>query len=589
MKTAHRTLKIFGKIITGMAIILFVFLLSDWARACPWCNLNFYNELLGSRSNTLAGQELLASIMNQSGIQQQPSTVLASFLSQNNLPPRRIGISEAQQVQPIGTQVTKDFIEIMDRDSRLSIPPTSYVPQDVKPDKEVTIELSEGETYVGRGVMFKGFVTNGAIPGPTIIVNEGDIVKFTVINKGTIPHGASIHAAGTQTSKYLGHINAGETKSMLFRVTHPGVYMYHCAPGGHGIPMHILFGQFGMMIVKPKTQYKLEQILRKKPDVEIYLLEHELYSSGKDAIEGKALYTMFNGKLFRYVEEPIKAKPGDYVRINFLNVGPNHVSTFHIVGIIWDYVYWQGNPDLPMVGGQTVTAGPSDSWVIEFRMPPDEGAYLMLDHAVGSADRGAIGILACDRNAQTPVTITADGPTFSDQKLAEIKSKITRTVSPFEPGSPDVDPPVVYGPETKEVTVHIIGNSYSPKTIQIAAGTTVKWINEDVFSYMEGEFAGIHNATAYEGPEVFTGPLLAHTETFKYTFNKEGQIKYMCTPHPYMRGVIIVGDTGSGTSASSIKWMIWLSVISFLLLLIVLLVLNSLRKKYRVLLTGGAA
>lgn len=158
-----------------------------------------------------------------------------------------------------------------------------------------------------------------------------------------MPHGASIHSAYTQTSKYVGKVGPGESKSVVFKATMPGVYMYHCAPGGHAIPMHVLFGQYGMMVVKPKKKYKLEQILGKKPDIEIYLNQHEWYASGKDAIEGKPLYTTFNGELFRYVKDPIKGKPGDYVRIYFLNTGPNLLSTFHLVGIIWDYVYWQGH------------------------------------------------------------------------------------------------------------------------------------------------------------------------------------------------------------------------------------------------------
>ena len=87
----------------------------------------------------------------------------------------------------------------------------------------------------------------------------------------------------------------------------------------------------------------MEEVMKKKPDVEIYLLQHEIYSSGKDAIEGKPIYVLFNGKIFKYVEEPIKIKPGDFVRIYFLNAGPNLISTLHIVGILWDYVYWQGN------------------------------------------------------------------------------------------------------------------------------------------------------------------------------------------------------------------------------------------------------
>lgn len=472
---------------------------------------------------------------------------------------------------------TTQFIEIIKRDNSLPIPTSSYVQQngDIKPDAEVTIELSEGDAYIGAGVLFRGFVINGGIPGPNIVVNEGDIVKFTVVNKGKIPHGASIHSASTQTSKYLGHINAGETKSMFFRASRAGVFMYHCAPGGHGIPLHILFGQYGMMTVKPKKQYKLEQILGKKPDVEIYLLQHELYSSGKDAIEGKAMYSMWNGKLFRYVEQPVKAKPGDYVRINYINVGPNHVSTFHIVGIMWDYVYWQGNPDLPQAGGQTVTSGPSDSWVIEFRMPPDEGTYTMLDHAVSAADRGAIGLLICDKNAATPVTVSSEGIKYTGKELSDIKAKTIRTIAPFEPGTPDVDPVVEYGPDVKEVTVKIIGNSYYPKSIKVCEGTTIIWQNEDIFTYMDGEFGGIHTASTYEAPVPFNSPLLGHAEVYKIKLEKKGDYKYMCAPHPYMKGVVTV-VSAPGNSLG--LWIIILVAVTVLLIIFVLYKINLIKK-----------
>ncbi|MDZ4711045.1 MAG: plastocyanin/azurin family copper-binding protein [bacterium] len=564
---------------TGILIICFVIIftfvyVTKTAEACPYCTKTFYDELLNSRGNTLGGRELLASITNQEGI-----SGVSSITGESRQDITQVPIGQ-NIITPGNTKIPQDFIEIMKRDEGLSIPQTSYVPQDATPDKRVSIELSEGEAYIGRGVMFKGFTTNGSIPGPTIVVDEGDIVEFTIVNKGTIPHGASIHAAYTATSKYLGKIGAGETKSMVFRATVPGVYMYHCAPGGHAIPMHIIFGQYGMMVVKPKKQYKMEEVMKKKPDVEIFLVQHELYSNGQDAVDSKPIYVMFNGKLFRYVDEPIKAKPGDFVRIYFLNAGPNLVSTLHIVGIIWDYVYWQGNPNVPMTGGQSVIAGPADSWVIDFRMPPDEGAYTLLTHAVGSTDRGAIGLLICDRNAKTPLTVDSQGPVYSTEEMKDIKSKITRTISPFEPGSPDVDPPAVYGSETKEVIVKIVGNSYSPKVLHIAPGTSVKWVNEDVFSFMEGEFSGIHTATSYEGPKNFFSPLLSHTESFTQKFEEEGEYKYMCAPHPYMKAVIVVGEPEDAASASSFGWIKWLSVISFLLILSLLFVLISMKKRY---------
>ena len=445
-----------------------------------------------------------------------------------------------------------DFIEVITRDEALTVRPTGTVAQDATPDHTFDIRLHEGTAYIGQGVIYDGFLTNGSIPGPTLVVTEGDIVRLNIINDGAVPHGASIHSVYTQSSKYVGNIGAGETKSITFRATHPGVYMYHCAPGGHAIPMHVLAGQYGMMVVRPRDQqYELERQLGRGPDVEIFLLQHEIYASGYDAVNGNPLYTAFNGRVFRYIEEPIVANPGDYVRINFLNVGPNLVSTFHLVGILWDYVYWQGLPENRMTGGQTVTAGPSDSFVIEFRAPPDEGAYLMLNHAVGPTSRGAIGILSVNASAERTPVVMADGPAYTDAEMDRLRAEARRTIAPFGIGTPDVDVPVRFGPETEEVIVRIIGNSYYPKVIEIEPGTRVRWINEDVFTYMQGEFSGIHNAIGIRGPEMFATQMLAHAESDTHTFTLPGEYEYMCTPHPYMRGRVIVRPPSGAPSAES--------------------------------------
>lgn len=467
-----------------------------------------------------------------------------------------------------------DFIEIIERDYAIPTRPTSYVPQDTEPDVSFTVELNEGQTYLGNGVVYDGFLMDEKIPGPTIIVNEGDIVEMNIVNTGIIPHGASIHSAYTQTSKYVGSIGAGQTKNVRFKATHPGVFMYHCAPGGHAIPMHVLAGQYGMMVVKPtEKKYRLEEELEQEPDIELYLIQHEIYASGKDAIEGNAAYTAFNGRLFRYVEEPIMARPGDYVRIYFLNIGPNLLSTFHIVGIIWDYAYWQGYPENIMTGGQTVTAGPSDSFVIEFRIPPDEGAYTMLSHAVGSTSRGVIGLIVADAEAEPEPVVLADGPTFSEEEMEENIEKAQRIVSPFGIGTHPVDEPVVYGPEVEEVHVSIIGNSYYPKVVQVAPGTTVTWTNEDVFTYLAGEYSGIHNVAATSHPdesEGFVSDLMVHGERFSYTFEFEGEYDYMCTPHPYMQARVIVKSPvsvvgGTATATSIGGWALPLLAVSLIL------------------------
>ncbi len=572
---------------------------SNYAQACEACNRLFLSQLKGEeRAGSLVSKELLATIAAQENIgRNNPAHTFSGWANNTIIPsdqPVPAGYDQSGATEGNRQGMTRrqspviwgnaEFQDIIRRDNRLPVPATSFVPQNTPPDKHVRITLQEGDSYLGNGVMYQGFTIDGKIPGPTIIVDEGDIVEFKIVNDGDIPHGASIHAVYSQTSKYLGKIEPNDNATVVFQANTPGVYMYHCAPGGHAIPMHIIFGQYGMMVVRPKKKFEMERILGKEPDIEIFLLQHEYYASGKDAVEGQGrpMYTAFNGKLFRYVEEPIVGKPGDYVRINFLNAGPNLVSTFHLVGIIWDYAYWQGHPDNKFVGGQTVTAGPSDSWVIEFRIPPDEGSYLMLSHAVGSTDRGAIGLLICDRDAESGKTYLADGIRYTEEELEEYRQQALRTITPFGIGSPDVDVPVVYGPETKEVIVRIIGNSYYPKVVKVAPGTTIRWINEDVFTYMEGEFSGIHNVIVKSGPERFASHLLAHAESYSQVVTKEGEYIYICTPHPYMEGKIIVSNDLPAASvlyagAAPTSRMMWfiLIVAAFALMIGIISLINK--------------
>ncbi|WMJ74627.1 plastocyanin/azurin family copper-binding protein [Cytophagaceae bacterium ABcell3] len=437
------------------------------------------------------------------------------------------------------------FPDIEKRDQELPIPPTSFVPQDTEPDKTITIDMKDdSEVYLGNGVVYKGFVIDDKIPGPTFTCEEGEVIEWVVKNSGSRPHGLSIHAAYTQTSEYLGNIAPGEEASVVFRATYPGVYMYHCAPAGHATPMHTLLGQYGMIVVKPKQKYRLEEVLEKDPDLEIYLLQHEFYANGKDAVEGqgKPMYVAFNGQPFRYVRDPIKGRPGDYVRIYFMNAGPNLLSTLHLVGIVWDYAYWQGNPENILTGGQTVTSGPSDTWVVEFRIPPDEGDYTIVTHAFGSASKGAIGILNAQEDADRTTPELADGPVYTENEWEELREDIKRTISPFEPGSKDVDPVKKYPPGTSEITVQIIGNSYYPKVIEVEPGTEVTWINEDVFPFLEGEFSGAHDVFVIDGPEPFRSPMLKHAESYTHTFTEEGEYEYICSPHPYMKGIVKVKE-----------------------------------------------
>ncbi len=520
------------------------------ALACDACNEAYKQQLLDEDNPSAAQRDLLRAMENQRGLPLGPlasdaraQADDASRRPSTQAPPMMAGNPPAAAAVVDDIFEDEEFIEIIERDEALDIPPTGYVPQDAEPDKRFVLEFHEGRTYIGQGVVYDGFLTDGMIPGPTIRVQQGDIVEMEFRNTGNVPHGASIHAAYAPTSKHLAEIQPGESASVVFRATYPGVFMYHCAPGGHAIPMHVNAGQYGMIVVEPpERSYQLEAELDQDPDLELYLVQHELYASGTDAVEGNPEYVMFNGKVFRYVEEPIEIRPGDYIRVYFLNVGPNTLSTFHLVGIIWDYVYWQGHPEAVWPGGQTVTAGPSDSWVIEFRAPPDEGSYTILTHTTGTASRGAIGILSVSADAEGPSKILADGPDYTDEEMEEIAEQAARTIAPFGIGTSAADEPRVFGPESEEVNIRIKGNSFDPKVVEIEPGTTVTWTNEDVFTYLAGEFAGLHNAVGISGPQEFATTMLGHAESDSVTFEESGTHDYFCTTHPYMLGRVIVRE-----------------------------------------------
>jgi nitrite reductase (NO-forming) len=403
-------------------------------------------------------------------------------------------------------------------------------PPDAKPDKTFLLVAEERDVVIGDGIVFKAFVFNGTSPGPLIVVEQGDVVEIVVKNLGKYTHGLSIHAANTQTSKFVGNIAPNGEGRLIFKADFPGVYMYHCAPGGHGILTHTLAGMYGMVVVEPKKgSYLLEKELGREPDIKIYLIQHEVYMNGRDFFDGKPAYVMFNGYVFRYLEKPIQARPGDYVRFYFLNVGPSLTASFHAVGGIWEYAYHGGNPENVDVGLQTVTVGPTDSYVIEWRVP-SEGNFLLVTHAFGTQTiKGAAGYISASPDAERTAVVLPNGPDLPPP------SSVKRLIAPFEPTNDEMR---VFLPGDR-VVIQIVGNSFYPKIARVPVGSQVMWVNEDVLSIGVGEITGQHNVAAVEGPVSFASTLLKNAESFIFKIDKEGTYQYVCGIHPYMKGELI--------------------------------------------------
>ncbi len=76
--------------------------------------------------------------------------------------------------------------------------------------------------------------------------------------------------------------------------------------------------------------------------------------------------------------------------------------------------------------------------------------------------------------------------------------------------------------------------AFSPGAITVKKGTKVTWTNQD---------ATRHNiAPDDETADFKTSDLLAKGESYSVTFNTTGTFTYHCTPHPYMKGTIVVTE-----------------------------------------------
>lgn len=79
-------------------------------------------------------------------------------------------------------------------------------------------------------------------------------------------------------------------------------------------------------------------------------------------------------------------------------------------------------------------------------------------------------------------------------------------------------------------SVSISGFEFSPSTKTIKVGDAITWTNMDSVR---------HTVTSDSGSEL-DSPLFGQGQSYSHTFNTVGTYTYHCTPHPNMKGTIIV-------------------------------------------------
>lgn len=272
--------------------------------------------------------------------------------------------------------------------------------------KDVQLHLTAKEVSLpidNKGTMQMSWTYEGQVPGPVLRVTEGDTVTFTLTNDpaNKNSHSIDLHAARVDVIQDFESIKPGETKTFSFVATHPGAFYYHC--GADPMYQHIARGMFGVILVDPKDPKALP-----KADREYILVQSEVYENPDDLhsiMKSDWKHVVFNGVAFKYdpVHDPastkmLVAKPGERVRVYFINAGPNEFSSFHPIAGIWDAVYPSGNPKNKKVGMQSMVVGPGDGATFDL-ISPVAGANVIVDHAMSHAHTGAMAVVMFSEDA----------------------------------------------------------------------------------------------------------------------------------------------------------------------------------------------
>lgn len=258
----------------------------------------------------------------------------------------------------------------------------------------IRLEMEHAPVAIAPGVTYAAWTFDGTVPGPALHVRQGDTVDFTVVNEANIPHSMDFHAAEIAPSRYYTNVMPGDSLHYRFVARVPGAFMYHC--GTAPVAMHIANGMYGALVVDPATP-------RPKAK-EFVLVQSEFYLTGKPDGDGKQSldwqkllsqapdHIVFNGRAGQYAAHPIEVRPNELVRLYLVNAGPNRISSFHVVGGIFERVFEDGSQANPLIGVQTVNVPVGGGAIFEIRLR-QPGDYPFVTHAFADATKGGVGVL----------------------------------------------------------------------------------------------------------------------------------------------------------------------------------------------------
>ncbi len=309
--------------------------------------------------------------------------------------------------------------------------------------KEFKLTGNSVDLPIMGGKTYKAMTFSKQVPGPTLRVTQGDVVKMTLtIPTGEpTPHGNDMHASQMSAGNF-GKVMPGSSKTFCYIAEVPGTFKYHCSGVDvAAMDQHVLSGMYGIAIVDPIDGYKKLLVEKTKvsdgkvmqdrkllaPDaLEFQLQYNQLYLTDAGTYDMTAMMqhhqtqTVVNGMALGYVpneshnelingdknknifvlqpwnsatlkqyqSQLLFVEAGQHVRLFVENQG-NEPVFFHIVGEILDRVV-QGNR-VQAQGTETWLIGGSQGAIVDVVFD-NPGVYVAVNHDYAAIFSGAASI-----------------------------------------------------------------------------------------------------------------------------------------------------------------------------------------------------
>jgi manganese oxidase len=255
------------------------------------------------------------------------------------------------------------------------VPPATKAPNGLR---EFTLVIEEGTPHeVAPGVTIPTWTINGTVPGPVLRATEGDLLRITVINKGSLPHTMhfhGIHAANMDGVFEL--VPPGGSYTYEFTAGPYGILPYHC----HAMPasQHIQNGLYGMMIIDPKEA---------RPAMKELAMVMSAFDLDRD---GEADFYTWNGRAFQYADNPIPIEQGEPVRMYVVNMFEEQMVP-HLHGNFYQ-LYPSGTSMKPSEYTDVKALNIAERAILEFQYDLP-GSYMFQCHISEHMEQGLMGWL----------------------------------------------------------------------------------------------------------------------------------------------------------------------------------------------------